>query len=522
MLIKNKNSFIIYVCCLLFGLVILNLTARDLFYRYDLTDNKKFSLSSSSKTIISKLDDRLTMKVYFSDDLPNELGNTRRFLQDILEEYRAKSKNVNFYFHDPESDTDLEDQARKDGIQPVQMQALENDEMVVKKVYLGMVLLYENKKEIIPLIQSTAGLEYMISTKIKSLVNLDKKTIGIMHLDEVEQPKTENLTSQLNQHYNFRALNPTDKIPNNIDVILITGAKDSLDSATLNNLDEFLNTGKKILLTQGGINADIQTQQASPIVSNIFDFLSKYRIDLKKNLILDSKCGNVQVQQSVGLFRMNRAVQYPFFPIIDRFNTQDSIPNIIVNNLEQVLPLFPSEIVIDTLENDLVSDVKHLFKSSNNSGLMESNFLLSPDPQQNPFLKMFGQQGKAIAVTSRLNSGGELMLISDSRFLSDEGGMSIPDNIVFIMNTVDYLAGDKDLISLRSREITSRPLDILGLTDQEEASLSQDMKDKMKNKVKKRWKFINLVLPSLLIIGFGIYRIRKDKNQAEVLKQIYD
>ena len=147
MLIKNKNSFIVYVCCLLFGLIILNLTARDLFYRYDLTDNKKFSLSTSSKTIISKLDDRLTMKVYFSDDLPNELGNTRRFLQDILEEYRAKSKNVNFYFHDPESDSDLEDQARKDGIQPVQMQALENDEMVVKKVYLGMVLLYENKKD---------------------------------------------------------------------------------------------------------------------------------------------------------------------------------------------------------------------------------------------------------------------------------------------------------------------------------------------------------------------------------------
>ena len=114
------------------------------------------------------------------------------------------------------------------------------------------------------------------------------------------------------------------------------------------------------------------------------------------------------------------------------------------------------------------------------------------------------------------------MLISDSRFLSDEGGMSIPDNIVFLMNTVDYLAGDKDLISLRSREISSRPLDILGLTDQEEASLSQEMKDKMKNKIKKRWKFINLALPSFLIIGFGIFRFRKDKNQAEVLKQIYD
>ncbi len=522
MLVKNKNSFLIYVGALLFGLIILNVTARDLFYRYDLTDNKKFSLSSSSKTIVSKLDDRLTMKVYFSDDLPNELGNTRRFLQDILEEYRAKSNYVNFFFHDPESDTDLEEQARKDGIQPVQMQALENDEMVVKKVYLGMVLLYENKKEIIPLIQSTAGLEYMISTKIKSLINLDKKTVGIMHLDQENQPKTENLTSQLNQHYNFRALNPKDKLPNNVDVILITGATDSIDTSAYNNLNEFLASGKKILLTQSGVNADIQTQQATPINSNIFDLLLAHRLKLNKNLVLDSKCGNVQVQQSVGLFRMNRAVQYPFFPVIDRFNNEDSTANIIVDNLEQVLPLFPSEIVIDTVENSIVSSVIPLFSSSDNSGLMESNFILSPDPQQNPFIKMLGQKGKIIAATSKLANGGELMLISDSRFLSDEGGMSIPDNIVFLMNTVDYLAGDKDLISLRSREISSRPLDILGLTDQEEASLSQEMKDKMKNKIKKRWKFINLALPSFLIIGFGIFRFRKDKNQAEVLKQIYD
>ena len=203
MLIKNKNSFIVFVGGLLVGLILLNLISRDNFYRFDLTDNKKFSLSPSSKTIVSKLDDRLTIKVYFSDDLPSELGNTRRFLQDILEEYQAFSDEVSFFFHAPESDSELEEQARKDGIQPVQMQALENDQMVVKKVYLGMVLLFENKKEIIPLIQSTAGLEYMISTKIKSLINVDKKTIGLMALNEEEKPKTENLTSQLNQHYNF-------------------------------------------------------------------------------------------------------------------------------------------------------------------------------------------------------------------------------------------------------------------------------------------------------------------------------
>ncbi len=233
MLIKNKNSFIVFVGGLLVGLILLNLISRDNFHRFDLTDNKKFSLSPSSKTIVSKLDDRLTIKVYFSDDLPSELGNTRRFLQDILEEYQALSDDVSFFFHAPESDSELEEQARKDGIQPVQMQALENDQMVVKKVYLGMVLLFENKKEIIPLIQSTAGLEYMISTKIKSLINIDKKTIGLMALNDEEQPKTDNLTSQLNQHYNFRSVDPKTDIPENIDVLLVSGGVDSVEEKTL-------------------------------------------------------------------------------------------------------------------------------------------------------------------------------------------------------------------------------------------------------------------------------------------------
>ena len=270
------------------------------------------------------------------------------------------------------------------------------------------------------------------------------------------------------------------------------------------------------------MNADIKTQQAGPLSSNIFELLNEFSLDLQKNMVLDAKCGNVQVQEQRGIFLMNRPVEYPLFPTIDTFNGSDSLSGVVVNELEQVLLLFPSEIKIDTSVNEKVEKVSTLFTSSNNSGIMESNLVLSPDPQQNPFLRMLGQPGKILAATSRLNTGGELMLVSDSRFLSDEGGMSIPVNMIFMMNAVDYLANDADLISLRSREITSRPLDILQLSDAEENSMSQDDKDKLRDKKKKRWKVANMVLPTLLIIGGGFYRIRREKVQAEVLKQIYD
>ena len=171
MLVKNKKSLTIYLTVLAAILLLLNLISRNWYKRFDLTDNKMYSLSKSSEDIVDKIDDLLTMKVYFSDDLPGELSNTKRYLQDLLEEYEAKSDNIRFFFTDPESNEKLQEEARKDGIQPVQMQVVENDKLEIKRVYLGMVILYEDKKETIPVIQTATGLEYLITTKIKTLVN---------------------------------------------------------------------------------------------------------------------------------------------------------------------------------------------------------------------------------------------------------------------------------------------------------------------------------------------------------------
>ena len=135
MLVKNKNSFTLYIAILLGILLLLNLIGRNWYKRFDLTDNKMYSLSKSSENVLDKIDDLLTMKVYFSDDLPGELSNTQRFLQDLLEEYEAKSDNIRFFFTNPESNEELEEEARKDGIQPVQMQVVEDDKLEIKRVY---------------------------------------------------------------------------------------------------------------------------------------------------------------------------------------------------------------------------------------------------------------------------------------------------------------------------------------------------------------------------------------------------
>ncbi|MBT7902068.1 MAG: hypothetical protein HN601_14115, partial [Candidatus Marinimicrobia bacterium] len=193
-------------------------------------------------------------------------------------------------------------------------------------------------------------------------------------------------------------------------------------------------------------------------------------------------------------------MEYPFLPIIQNFNEKESV----VSGLEALQVVFPSEITIDTTISDLVDSVNVLFTTSKRSGIMEAPFQIHPDPKVNPQIQMLNQNKIIVAATSKLASGGELMLVSDSRFLTDEGGGGSGENGIFILNAIDYLAGDQGLIALRSREITNRPL------------------EELDDNTRIRWKWINILLPSLLVIGVGLFNMKREKNRADILRQIYD
>ena len=72
------------------------------------------------------------------------------------------------------------------------------------------------------------------------------------------------------------------------------------------------------------------------------------------------------------------------------------------------------------------------------------------------------------------------------------------------MNAIDYLLGDQELIALRSREITNRPL------------------IELEDNAKTKWKWINILLPTILVIAFGIYRMRREASRSKMLEEIYD
>jgi ABC-type uncharacterized transport system involved in gliding motility auxiliary subunit len=182
---KNKTGKYVKFAVYLVVVILVNIAGITLFFRIDLTANKQYSLALASKKMAAGLSEPLTIKVFFTRDLPAPHNNTERYLHDLLEEYAVyagKYFNYRFYDVSPEegdvTEKTLENQklANNYGIHPVQIQVVEKDEIKFQKAYMGLVLIYGDLIERIGTISSINGLEYKLTTTIEKM----KHKIGVL------------------------------------------------------------------------------------------------------------------------------------------------------------------------------------------------------------------------------------------------------------------------------------------------------------------------------------------------------
>ena len=140
-------KFLVYLTIV----VLINLVGLTLFFRLDLTANKVYSISAASRQVVATLSEPLTINVFFTKNLPAPHNNTERYLHDLLEEYSYHANqffNYRFYDVNPdEGDVSPETKRNQDlakdyGIFPVQIQAIEKDEVKFMKAYMGLVLIH--------------------------------------------------------------------------------------------------------------------------------------------------------------------------------------------------------------------------------------------------------------------------------------------------------------------------------------------------------------------------------------------
>ncbi|MDD2380738.1 MAG: GldG family protein, partial [Mariniphaga sp.] len=177
----RNRTLLPYILVVAGILILLNILASRFFFRIDFTEDKRYTLSQATKDLLGELDEPVTITAYFSEGLPPNIDNTRIDFKNMLSEYGSRSHgNIVYEFINPNKDPMVEQEAVQNGISPVVINVREKDQSVQKKAYLGAILKYAEKTEVVPFIQPGTAMEYTLSSAIKKLVVEEKKLVGFI------------------------------------------------------------------------------------------------------------------------------------------------------------------------------------------------------------------------------------------------------------------------------------------------------------------------------------------------------
>lgn len=537
---SSKKQTILTISVIIAIIIVVNIISTRVFTRVDLSKNKSYTLSPISKDIVKGLEDKLVIKGYFSDGLPPPYNNLKRDIQDLLNDYRSYSKgNLNYEFYNPTGGSEIEGQnnelqkeAEKYGIQPVQIQVSDNNKMEVKKIYVGLVFLYGGKQEIIPVVQSTNNLEYEITSMIKKMTTEKKKKIGfLMGNDETDYKKMNRINQILSAQYDLQTVDVSlnKAVPDDISALIVFSPKTELKETQLFMLDQYIMRGGRIAWLINKVVPNFQQQIVIGDVTKLGldDFLANYGIRISSDLVRDLNCSSVQVQSQIGI---PISMKYPYFPMITNINRT----NPAFNNIASVTLTFASTIDTSVAAGKNVK-IKPLLLSSDKSGLAKDFFILNLEQFQSmdkkaadtlfnmknlmvgaifegSFKSYFagktppkdtaaGSTPFTVVPFNESQKESRMVVIGDGDFANEENRPPA-DNITFFVNMVDYLVDDVGLAEIRSKETSESPLD--------------EKSDSTKMFVV----WLNRILPPALILLFGLYklnqrRIRKRNLQAK-------
>jgi gliding-associated putative ABC transporter substrate-binding component GldG len=502
-------------------LVLLNIVSVRLFGRLDLTKNNLFTLSDASKNLVKNLDDRLTVKAYFTEDLPAPYNNVRRTVLDQLNEYKAYSKgNLQYEFIDPQGEKG-EQEAAQAGIQPVQVQVINDDKMEVKRGYMGMVLMYEDRKEVLPVIQNTSTLEYDLSSTMKRLTSKSQKKIAFLSgQGEPTQQEMQAAQQILAKQYEITTADASKGQPIGGDVaaLIVTAPKNEFSESAKYQIDQY---GGKVAFLLNKVDGDLQQRFGRTVELKLDDMLENYGLRINPDLVRDAQCAPINIVQQQQGFSFQSQVQFPYIPIASDVNKE----NTIVKNLQGVVMFFVSSIDTTNLSSKgLKGEI--LLRSSKQSGRQTQVFYFDPMAQYTK--EMFGEQHIPLAavvsgqfksfytnkpIPTDTSAGAipqagntiaqspdtRVILVGDGDFMKDQfrGGR---DNLTFFANMVDYLVDDAGLITIRSKDVSLPPL------------------EQVSDGSKKMYKFGSMLLPPLLMMGFGVVRWRMRKARRRALE----
>ncbi len=481
--------------------VVVLLISTKFYLRLDFTEGKRYTLSDATEDVLDDLEDVVTVKAYFTKDLPPQLINIREELENLLVEYEDNSHgNLLYEIINPNESEEMEQKAMQNGVAPFQVNIQEKDQVKQQRAYLGLVVQMGDQTEPISRIPLDGGMEYALTTAIKKLSVTDKPKVGLIgghgepSLNAVVQ-----LHQQLSILYDVEPFNLTDTtaIPAYYRSVIWLDPQDTIPPSHLAKIDEYLSNGGNLFIAYNQLNANLQQGMlAAGNDIGLTSWLKEKGINLQQNYVIDAQCMGVSVQSQQGFFTFNRQVKLPYLPIIGTFEDHP-----IVTGLESLALPFTSSVSFAPM--DSVIQYSPLAFTSEMSGAQSPPIYVDIEKEWQEGDFTAPNQLVAVAVEGAIKgtANSKLVFIANGPIVTNGEGQEQQgvheDNINFVSNAIDWLSDDTGLIDLRTKGVTNRPLEMVD--------------DATRN----MYKWGNFLVPIAIILFVGLFRKQQNARRKQ-------
>jgi gliding-associated putative ABC transporter substrate-binding component GldG len=529
---------------LLFGVIILlNIVGKFYFKRFDLTQDKRYTLSESTIKLIKNIKEPVFIDVFLEGNLPPEFKRLQSETKQMLEEFRSHNSNLIFQFTNPLEDESQAQQYVEEliklGFMPTNINSNKKGKKELIQIFPWAIANQNEKSVRVPLLINNFGnspseninssvqlLEFTFADAITKITTKKKKRIAVLKgngqlADKYQADYLFNLKEyyQLGE-FNLDSLqdNPQKIIENlnRFDAALIVKPSEAFSDNEKYILDQFVMNGGKTMWLIDKVVADIDSLQnennttlAYPRELNLDDLFFKYGVRINYQLVQDLLSTPITAQSAEG----DVPIDWLYSPIIksednhtinkninliklEFANTLDTLKNGIKKTI--LLKSSPqSKVVGAPLEINLYEFMEELDEQSYTRGNQNLGVLL-----EGKFTSGFKNRVKPFSVKTNLEEGKEnkMIVIADGDIVNysyvnkkplnngiDQWTQQVYGNKEFLLNAMNYLLDDSGLINIRNKEVKLAFLD--------------------KEKIAKDYTYIQFLtvgLPLVLLVTFAV------------------
>lgn len=551
--LRSRNQAVLQMLLFTALLVLLNLLSQPFFIRWDLTREKRFTLSEPSKNLVSSLKTKLHFKVYLEGEFPAGFKRLQKSTRDLLEEYRSLAGNqISYEFTDPFQGVNSKDmparveELQKKGIQPTQVQINEEDELSQKIIVPAAILVGPGGKEIpvnlmreqfgAPpeevLNQSIENLEYALSDAIRKAGQAVRKRIAFLKgHGELSGLELNSVVSALSETYdveqvslldsaNYRAFDFLQRYA----CVVVPKPIFPFRDFEKYKLDQYVMQGGKVIWLVENLYANLDSISAAgeyltpSLQTGLDEMLFNYGVRVNYQLLSDQQCNLLRINQIMPNGQPRPTLKpWTYHPVFT-----DHIKHPIVNNLEPILGQFVN--TLDTVANKTVRKTILLHSSpysrvvgpaatiSFGNGFFRQQDLALFSRSQVPVAVLLEGEFQSYFrnfVTDSMSSAGlnfkarsgtnKMLVLGDGDFIRNPVKRGNPYPLGFDPDSRVNFGNQKFFLNC-----VDYLVDGSGLIEVRNKEFQIRLLDRAQIKqYKTRWQWINLALPVLLVLLFG-------------------